>query len=117
KMTGRMAAPRRNSWLAIPLLAAVGLVGWFLISSGRGGPEATDEAGAAARDGDAPETATADTTLAAGTPAKPKPEDAAPEKAVVPPFTKAEGVFGRVLDAHEKGIPGAKVILFAVDPT
>ncbi len=42
-----------------------------------------------------------------------KEEPDAPEK---PVCSKEEGVYGRVLDAKEKPLPGAKVSLFRVDP-
>ena len=116
-MTGRMAASRSNGWLAIPLLAAVAMAGWLAFSSTRGTLDAGGDDVEAAAGGGAPaEAGVEGGTLAQGAPAKKKPEPAA-EGPAAPTFTKAEGVFGRVLDSHEKGIVGAKVALSAVDPS
>jgi hypothetical protein len=44
-------------------------------------------------------------------------EEAAAKAASAPTFTRAEGVFGRVIDPRDAGIAGAKVTLFVLDPT
>ncbi len=119
-----MPRSARTGLLLLPLLLALGAVGYLVLGGGgHGGPRAEGDVEEAA-DAAAPEALGAlagpDGTLAAGAgaggpkkPAAVKEEAEAPEK---PTFSKAEGVYGRVLDAKEQPLPGAKVALYRVDP-
>lgn len=114
-----MAGSRRNAWLLLPMLGAVGLVAWFALSSGHGTGTSDESGEGGARDAAAPGAVEGPGgTLAASPGGAKKPAKAdEPEAIAAPTFTKAEGVFGRILDSHEKPIPAAKVSLFLVDPT
>ncbi len=123
-----MARSSRPGLLVLPLLLALCAVGYLVLGSGGlGGPGAEGESEGPGDAGHAPDALGTgggpDGTLAAGAgaagPKKPAVAVEEPEgggAAAKPVCSKAEGVYGRVLDAKERPLPGAKVSLFRVDP-
>lgn len=109
---------KRDRLLLLPLVVALAAIGWFVLRAPArvtiGDGSVADEAG------DAPPEAPggAGGGGLAGGPGKPRPpKEAPPEPIAAPVYTRAEGVFGRVTDAREQPIPGAKVTLTSYDPT
>ena len=112
---------RRNAGLllAVPIAAALAALAWVLLSGGpgglgaggsgdRAGPDSPDARGAVMDEGGG-------ATLAGAPGGRPRNPvtDGEPDG---PPVPRAEGVFGRVLDAREKPLSGAKVSLYPMLP-
>src|SRR5207244_5802784 len=116
-----MARARSALWLAIPMALAAGAVAWLLLSGPGSRPGEEPLGGADARGGGSPEEASGPegVRLAKGDPKRAKgaraPEGAGPAAPAV--FQRSEGVFGRVVDSHEAPVAGARVSLWASDPT
>ncbi len=118
-----MARSKRQGFLVLPLLLALGAVGYLVLGEGGlGGPRAEGEADGPDETDGAPSALAAGTdgTLAAGAgtsgPRKVVAATEEPEGPSQPTFPKSEGVYGRILDAKERPLPNAKVTLFRVDP-
>jgi len=111
---------RKDLGLLFLLVAISTGVGWLAFRRGQGGFTVGDGPETVAGEGEAPTEAT--TTeggpegLVGGGRGKPKPREPDPVP-TVPNFPRSDGVFGRISDAKDVAVPGAKVTLVRLDPT
>lgn len=106
---------RTNVRLALPLLAAVAGLIWFAFGRTPRSVSIGDGTNESADDATAPDALSPDGMggLVGGAGVRPKPPQPV---ALGPTFRKSDGVFGRVTDARDAPIPGAKVTLERLDP-
>jgi protocatechuate 3,4-dioxygenase beta subunit len=109
----------RTPWILGSVLSlALAALGWLLLGDERrddgAGPEGREEAADAARPEEIGRGERAG-GLATG-PARPRRPDVEEAPPAAAAFSKAEGVFGRVIDAKERPIEGATVLLFSYEP-